>query len=240
MSKRQAHAYRSVREEKGGGICDGRHQRVEHSHSQRMAIATNGDPKVLVLSEGRGVRGIDRVGKTNARPVFLKSVPLGGEGGRRHEEVMSKTDRQAQSPSGAFMAGDSSVRQGALRYLFRERRRLLGTTCAAREGSPDLLEAAQETEEEQVWLAVLDRSYAAQLELDRAIELLAEGRYGRCVACERRIPPGRLRALPFAVRCVVCQERHELQQAHRPFESRDRDSRLASWQDGDAAKPQME
>jgi RNA polymerase-binding transcription factor DksA len=161
------------------------------------------------LFGGRGARRIDRAGRTNARPLLPKSMVQAGDGRMRHEDGTMKTDRKLQSSSGAFMARDPSARQKALRYLFRERRRLLALTCAAREGSPDLLELAQEIEEERVWLAVLDRSYAAQLELDRAIELLSEERYGRCTDCDRRIPPGRLHALPFAIRCVVCQERHE-------------------------------
>lgn len=166
--------------------------------------------------------------------MFQRCVPSGAEGGERHGKVRADTDQTAQALPGAVIARDASVRQGALRYLLRERQKLLETTGAAWESSPDLLEVAQETEEERVWLAVLDRSYAAQRELDRAIELLTEGRYGRCADCDRRIPPGRLRALPFAVRCVVCQERHELQHAPRACESRDRDARLAAWQD-DAA-----
>jgi DnaK suppressor protein len=235
MSKRQGLDSRFVQQENEGQSGDGRRRRVDHSERRGMAIATNEGPKFLSPSEGRGVRGIDRVGMTSARPAFLKSGSLGGEGGMSREELMLKAGPKAQLLPCAFIAGDSSVRQDALRHLFHERRRLLEMTCAAREGSPDLLEVAQETEEERVWLAVLDRSYAARLELDRAIELLAEGRYGRCADCDRRIPSGRLRVLPFAVRCVVCQGRHELPHARGAFESRDRDARLAVWEDGDAA-----
>ena len=235
MANRQGPAERSVRKEEGGGGFEGRHRPGGQTHAGRMSAATSGEPTVGVLSKFRDVRSRDRAGKTRTRPVFPRSLPPGAEGGGRHGKVMADTDRTPQTLPGAVMARDASVRQGALRYLFRERQKLLETTGAVREGGPDLLEVAQEIEEERVWLAVLDRSYAAQRELDRAIEFLAEGRYGRCADCDRRIPLGRLRALPFAVRCVVCQERYELQYAHRVFEPRDQESRLASWQDSDAA-----
>jgi RNA polymerase-binding transcription factor DksA len=39
--------------------------------------------------------------------------------------------------------------------------------------------------------------------------LLFEGHYGRCVDCRMAIPPARLQALPFAIRCLACQERLE-------------------------------
>jgi DnaK suppressor protein len=39
----------------------------------------------------------------------------------------------------------------------------------------------------------------------RALERLAEGKYGICEDCEERIPPERLRFKPEATRCVSCQ-----------------------------------
>ena len=46
-------------------------------------------------------------------------------------------------------------------------------------------------------------------EIDAAEERLTEGRYGACETCGRRIPVERLRALPFARRCVGCEEAAE-------------------------------
>jgi RNA polymerase-binding transcription factor DksA len=45
--------------------------------------------------------------------------------------------------------------------------------------------------------------------VDRAIADIDAGRYGVCVECEERIGPKRLKALPFATRCVECQARSE-------------------------------
>ena len=45
--------------------------------------------------------------------------------------------------------------------------------------------------------------------IDRAIADMDAGRYGVCVECEEPIAAKRLKALPFATRCVECQTRTE-------------------------------
>lgn len=45
--------------------------------------------------------------------------------------------------------------------------------------------------------------------IDEALERLEREDYGRCMDCSRDIPLSRLRALPFAVRCVTCAEEIE-------------------------------
>jgi RNA polymerase-binding transcription factor len=42
-------------------------------------------------------------------------------------------------------------------------------------------------------------------QIDAALSRHAEGRYGRCLACEADIPVARLRSLPFAIYCRECQ-----------------------------------
>lgn len=46
--------------------------------------------------------------------------------------------------------------------------------------------------------------------INEALFLLDAGQYGSCVECENEISEGRLRALPFAVRCQACEERGSL------------------------------
>ena len=45
--------------------------------------------------------------------------------------------------------------------------------------------------------------------IDGAIADIDAGRYGVCVECEEPIAAKRLKALPFASRCVECQARSE-------------------------------
>ena len=47
------------------------------------------------------------------------------------------------------------------------------------------------------------------LHLEAALRRLAEGDYGLCADCHRRIPAARLMAEPACLRCLTCQEAHE-------------------------------
>ncbi len=104
-------------------------------------------------------------------------------------------------------------RRRALMCILRERRRLLAEACTSRDVNPDPVDTARELEEERVWLAVLDHSHEMQWQVEEVRRLLAEGRYGQCLDCGKPIPAGRLRALPFALRCLLCQERCEKQES---------------------------
>ncbi len=104
---------------------------------------------------------------------------------------------------------EAEERRRALECVLRERRRLLALAFTGRDVSPDPLDAARHLEEERVWLAVMDRSSEFQVQIDEAMRLLSEGRYGQCIECGKRIPAARIRALPFALRCLCCQERYE-------------------------------
>lgn len=42
-----------------------------------------------------------------------------------------------------------------------------------------------------------------------ALQRLEQGLYGRCTECGEDIPAARLRAVPFAVRCVDCEDARE-------------------------------
>ena len=46
-------------------------------------------------------------------------------------------------------------------------------------------------------------------QVERALERLDEGGYGRCEACADPIPPARLAAFPSATLCVSCKQRQE-------------------------------
>ena len=46
-------------------------------------------------------------------------------------------------------------------------------------------------------------------QVERAIELIREGRYGSCQVCSNSIPISRLKALPYTHLCVDCQRLQE-------------------------------
>ena len=46
--------------------------------------------------------------------------------------------------------------------------------------------------------------------IEEALSRIHEGTFGICEDCEEKISSGRLKAMPFALRCVECQERQEM------------------------------
>ena len=59
-------------------------------------------------------------------------------------------------------------------------------------------------------IALLEARTRQRNQLDEALRRLDEGTYGVCEDCDEPISPARLRAMPFARRCVKCQEQAEL------------------------------
>ena len=76
-------------------------------------------------------------------------------------------------------------------------------------GSGDVGDAANDGTQNELnsQLAALESRELEQIE--RAIQLIREGRYGKCEVCNRSIPMTRLKALPFTPYCVTCQRMHE-------------------------------
>ena len=70
----------------------------------------------------------------------------------------------------------------------------------------DPLDQIQAAVERDVLVGLLNRDAQLREDLRRAFDLLEEGRYGICEDCEESIAPARLKAIPWARRCVSCQE----------------------------------
>jgi RNA polymerase-binding transcription factor DksA len=45
--------------------------------------------------------------------------------------------------------------------------------------------------------------------IDSALTRIKQGKYGHCMKCEKRIPPARLEAIPYALMCVECKSEEE-------------------------------
>lgn len=75
----------------------------------------------------------------------------------------------------------------------------------ARKGTGDVGDAAYEGSQTELnsQLAALESRELAQIE--KAILLIRDGKYGKCEHCGCSIPIARLKALPYAPYCVACQ-----------------------------------
>ena len=47
--------------------------------------------------------------------------------------------------------------------------------------------------------------------INRALDRIKQGTYGRCLVCKEEIPEERLEAIPYAFMCIDCQSRSERQ-----------------------------
>ncbi len=107
----------------------------------------------------------------------------------------------AKSPKNAYRA-----------LLLKKRNELLVSAKGAPEAlatnvqSPDVVEFAVRTAEQDV--TAVTASLRSQLlkEVDNALARCARGTYGACEGCQEAITPHRLKAVPWARYCLTCQE----------------------------------
>lgn len=106
-------------------------------------------------------------------------------------------------------------------------RRKLGlhvdASSSSRTGTSDVGDIAFDGAEKEInsQLAALETRELRKIE--RAIEAIREGRYGKCELCGRSIPITRLRALPYTSSCVECQRKQE-------ESGEDFDNGIADWE----------
>jgi DnaK suppressor protein len=72
--------------------------------------------------------------------------------------------------------------------------------------SPDAVEFAIKAAEQDLTARTADLRSSTLREIDRALERVAQGKYGVCESCGEDISPARLKAIPWARYCVNCQE----------------------------------
>lgn len=75
--------------------------------------------------------------------------------------------------------------------------------------SADSQEQAQELENAEVVDALGNEARVELSKVARALEQIKNGTYGICVSCSEDIPFARLKAQPFADRCIRCATAEE-------------------------------
>jgi DnaK suppressor protein len=81
--------------------------------------------------------------------------------------------------------------------------------AAAIETSADALDQIQHAVERELALGTLARESAGLRDTRAALRRIADGAFGACVDCEEDINLKRLAAVPWAARCIPCQERSD-------------------------------
>jgi RNA polymerase-binding transcription factor DksA len=78
-----------------------------------------------------------------------------------------------------------------------------------------LADLANDTFEQEVDVGLLENEQQVLRAIAAALDRIDDGTFGRCLRCEKAIPEGRLKALPYASRCVRCEEKAEQEQRAR-------------------------
>ena len=117
----------------------------------------------------------------------------------------------------------ASPRMDALRKILMDRRQevmkeidgLLGNRMSDEaqrrvDSAPDVGDQALLDTERVRDISLLEMRNKMRQQIDEALAKLEEGTYGRCADCKVEISEKRLRTVPFARRCVACQEKEEM------------------------------
>jgi DnaK suppressor protein len=78
---------------------------------------------------------------------------------------------------------------------------------AIRESENDPLDRLQSMNTREQAVTMIDRLSSIVLHVETALTAICEGTYGTCSDCGESIPDKRLKTIPWASRCVPCQER---------------------------------
>jgi DnaK suppressor protein len=117
----------------------------------------------------------------------------------------------------------SDQRMEGLRRMLLERRQTLqreidasladyraGQHRMREESVPDTEDMSVQVSTAEQRISLMESRNRTRDQLDEALRRLDEGLYGICEDCGEQIGEGRLKALPFARRCVACQEQVEI------------------------------
>ena len=87
--------------------------------------------------------------------------------------------------------------------------RLAQCTTSSRHHSSELLDIVTDGEFDDMTARIAEADSLKIEQIEEALHMLREGRYGICQRCGRAIPRRRLEAIPFATLCIKCKERQE-------------------------------
>jgi DnaK suppressor protein len=74
------------------------------------------------------------------------------------------------------------------------------------EKSADLMDEIQRASERDLAIRNVDRESNLLRDVRAALRRFREGSFGTCIECDSAISPKRLTALPWASRCIKCQD----------------------------------
>jgi DnaK suppressor protein len=86
------------------------------------------------------------------------------------------------------------------------RRRLHRLEDITVERAPDPVDEMEMAAERESAITLLERDSELLRQIEAAMRRIADGEFGRCDLCGKDIGSRRLRAVPWAIYCVACQD----------------------------------
>ena len=104
-------------------------------------------------------------------------------------------------------------REEVLKGLLEDKEELSELTREMLSG--DMADEAARTLEIEIRKGLNQSELQKYDDIKRALERIEEGTYGQCIVCQSNISENRLRAIPYATKCLKCKEREELVKRRR-------------------------
>ncbi len=77
------------------------------------------------------------------------------------------------------------------------------------QGTGDVIDAALDSAQGEINSQLAEVESRELASIEKALEKIREGTYGKCEHCPKKVPLARLRALPYATTCIECQRLSE-------------------------------
>jgi DnaK suppressor protein len=127
---------------------------------------------------------------------------------RQRVQAKGKAMKTAQTELGEFQS-ILELRESELVRVLRTRDDI------TIEKSADQMDEIQYASERDLAIRNLDRESNLLRQVRTALGRIHDGSYGTCIECEWAINPKRLAAVPWASRCIQCQEAADRDQQER-------------------------
>ena len=79
------------------------------------------------------------------------------------------------------------------------------------QSSGDVVDIALDSAQDEISSQLAEVESRELSHIDKALDRMRQGAYGKCEGCESNIPLARLQALPYATFCIDCQREAEKQ-----------------------------
>ena len=72
-----------------------------------------------------------------------------------------------------------------------------------------MADMASDSYDRELSLNIASEEQLIVYEIDEALKRMEDGKFGKCIECEKKVPLKRLNVIPYAKYCIQCQSKEE-------------------------------